>query len=98
MQKKTRPTLAEIAQLLVSGEFDGFVVYDLSRFMRYERAYHDFMEDFVFAEKITFVSAMDNIDLDDPNGRMMASIMITMHAMLCQELVAEYCPYRTRCR
>ena len=75
LQKKTRPTLADIARKLDEGLYDGLIVYDMSRFMRYTRAFLDFVEDHLIAHGISFISASENIDLETPEGIFMATII-----------------------
>ncbi len=75
MQKKTRPTLKKIAEMLDTKIYDGFIIYDSSRFMRNTRAFNDFVEDHILANEITLVGASENIDVETSDGRFIATIM-----------------------
>lgn len=75
LQRRIRPTLAKITKMLDAGGFDCFIVYDLSRLMRNTRAFEDFIEDHLIANGISFISASENIDIETPEGRFMATLL-----------------------
>ena len=87
LQKKTRGALKKIAQMLDQKIYDGLIVYDSSRFMRSTRAFWDFIEDHIQANGISFIGAAENIDIETPEGRFMATIIAGQNTKMREDTI-----------
>ena len=80
-EKRTRPTLAEISALLLTGKYDIFIVYDMSRFARSVRVSKVFQEDVLRPSKTLLLSTCEDIDLETPEGEFNADIQGAVNAL-----------------
>ena len=96
-QKKVRPLFAKVKKMLETGEYDSFVVYKVNRLVRSSYFYHRMLEEVIYPSGALFLSATEDLDLDNPTGRATASIVAVVDAWF-REGVVERCQDATLTR
>ena len=78
--RKVRKGLLAAAQLLDTGKFDDFAVYNLSRLARDNVITEEFLKEHVVANGTTFHSATEDVDLTTPQGWLVVRIITAVNA------------------
>jgi site-specific DNA recombinase len=87
VQRKTRRSLKVIADELLKGNYDCFIVYSLNRFMRSPRWFHQFLEDVIIPSGVDFVSATQDLQLGNAEGRAMAGMLSILDGLFRDSVV-----------
>jgi site-specific DNA recombinase len=75
VERRTRPTLTHLVEELETGTYDFLIVYSLSRLFRSPRWFLQWLEDVIFPNGVTLISATEDLQLSSAEGKAMASMM-----------------------
>ena len=87
MQRKIRPTLVVIAEMIRSGEYDGVVVYGQNRFFRNARGIMEMVQDVLLPAGKILLSATEELDIETSDGRMMIYMKALFDEKLREDIV-----------
>lgn len=87
VQRKTRPSLRTITDKLGTSSYDCLIVYNLSRFVRSPRWFHQLLEDVIVPSGVDFISATQDLNLGNADGRAMAGILSIMDGLFRDTVV-----------
>jgi site-specific DNA recombinase len=81
LQRGTRESLRQIQTKLLSGRYDCLIVYNLSRLVRSPRWFNQMLEDVILPSGVDFISATQDLNLGNAEGRAMANMLAVMDGL-----------------